>query len=85
MDPVTILIWTIVGIFLLLLARGMFLVGTGSDAELQAREMTSGNAIGDSGWGVLEWLRTTNFAPVVYLEYRLGLRDFDTGEEGDEE
>lgn len=78
MDTVTILIWTIVIGFLLLLARGMFLVGSGSDAELKAQEMTTNNAIGQTGWTALEWLRTTNFAPVVYLEYKLGLHDDET-------
>lgn len=73
MDLLLILAAGIVAVLALLVARGMYLIGQGSDTELDARTKMSQDTLGSTGWSFLDMLRTTDFGPVVWLEDRLGL------------
>jgi hypothetical protein len=73
--------WLVVGVvavvFALLVARGMWVIGTGSDAEHDARDRLDGT-VGESGWNTLDWLRTAEHLPgVSWLEEKLDRGDDD--------
>lgn len=72
--------WLLFGIalmiFALLLARGMWVIGSGSSAETAARErMDSGTAT--AGWSFLDWLREAELPGVTWLESKLDGGDGD--------
>jgi len=74
-----IAVLVVVGIFALLLARGMYLIGSGSDAELEARQKMSGD-VSRTGWATLDSLRNGDVPVVTWLEEKLGLNDGDDDE-----
>jgi len=74
-----IAVLVVVGIFALLLARGMYLIGSGSDAELEARQRMSGST-SRTGWATLDSLRDGDVPVVSWLEEKLGLNDGDDDE-----
>ncbi len=79
MDLVLYGIGAAVLIIALLVARGMWLIGQGTDAEMQAREKTSGT-VGTTGWSFLDALQSGNLPIVSWLESKLGLADDDNTE-----
>lgn len=63
MDPVTLITYVIGGIVLviaLLVARGMYVMGTGSDAEFAARQKAADSQVIGSGFFLLDWARTAD-------------------------
>lgn len=69
MDVVVIL--GVVGlVFVLLLARGAYLLGRGTDAEHRARELSSGR-VSSTGWMTLDSLQDANLPVVTSLEAKL--------------
>jgi len=47
----------------LLVARGMYLIGSGSEAEFEARQQLNG-VVGSSGWALLDGLRNAELPTV---------------------
>jgi len=74
-----IAVLVVVGIIALLLARGMYLIGTDSDAEIEARQKMSGD-VSNSGWMLLDKLRHGDLPLVSWIEEKLGLNDGDDDE-----
>lgn len=74
MDTLTLIGVGVVGSIALLVARGVYLIGTGSAAEMEARSMTSTNAVTSSGWMTLDWLREGYVPGVSELEAWLDQR-----------
>jgi hypothetical protein len=70
MDVVVLSLGAVGLVFALLLARGMFLIGRGTDAEEQARVLSSGR-VSSTGWMTLDALRDANIPVVVLLEQKL--------------
>lgn len=62
-----------------LLARGMYLIGSRSNAELEARSLSTGNNVLSTGWVILDGLRTTSHPAIRFIESKLGMED-DTDE-----
>lgn len=60
-------------VLLLLLARGMYLIGTGSDAEYAARAKADDVPFAKTGFGLLDYARSVRLPSVVErLEALLG-------------
>lgn len=55
------------------LARGVYVIGQGSDAELQARSASTGSTVMGSGWMLLDSLRSMQLPALSGLESRLGI------------
>lgn len=77
MEPLTIVLIIVGGGLALLVARGMYLIGQGGEAELQAREKAADSAVVDSGWFVLDWLREVELPTLEWLEKKLGINQDD--------
>lgn len=65
----------VVLIIALLAARGAWLIGQGTEAELQAREKTSTNTAAVTGWSLLDALQAGDIPVVSWIERKLGLAD----------
>lgn len=68
--------WAIAVVVLVLaafIARGMYLIGQGSDAELAARSKATDSRVVDSGWFLLDWLRDWDSPTLEYIEDKLGI------------
>ena len=73
--------WLLVAIVVLLVAllvaRGMWVIGSGSAAEHDARDRLDGT-VGETGWNTLDFLRTVEHLPgVSWVEEKLGRGDDD--------
>lgn len=79
MNWLLIALGTVGVLVLLLLARGMYLIGTGSEAEMEARREMSGS-VSNSGWMTLDALRSGDLPVVSTVEEKLGLNDEDEEE-----
>lgn len=77
MDIILYAVGGVVLIIALLAARGAYLIGQGSDAELQAREMASGSTTATTGWSLLDALQSGNIPVVSWIEHKLGWADGD--------
>lgn len=76
MDIILLVLAGIIATVALLVAYGTWLIGRGSEAEAQAREMAGGSSVAASGWSVLDWLRDAPLPGVSELEdYRDHLID----------
>lgn len=64
----------------LLLARGMYLIGTGSEAELEARDRMDGTTA-TTGWMTLDRLRTGDVPIVSTIEEKLGINEEEEDDE----
>lgn len=56
----------------LLVARGMYLIGSGTDAEYQARAKAADVPGAATGFALLDWLRTADLPFLKRIERRLG-------------
>lgn len=65
----------------LLVARGMYVIGSGSEAELEARKRMDGRTA-RTGWNALWLLRTGRLPIVSTIEEKLG---WTPDEEGDDD
>jgi len=74
MDLLLYAVGAVVLIVALLAARGAYLIGQGSDAELEAREKTSGT-VGTTGWSLLDALQSGNIPVVSWIERKIGWAD----------
>lgn len=73
----------VIGVVLLLLvARGVYLIGRGTETEQTAREELDGE-VTTNGWLLLDWLQEGEIPLVSWIEERLGINQEDT-EEDDE-
>lgn len=73
----------VIGVVLLLLvARGVYLLGRGTETEQAARDELDGE-VAANGWLVLDWLQEGDIPLVSTLEERLGINQTET--EGDDE
>lgn len=79
MNIIEIAVMLTIAAFLILLARGMMLIGIGSDAEHTARLRTQKSDIANAGWLTLDMLRTSDNALLTRLDQLLG-RDTTTTE-----
>lgn len=77
MTPLQWVIVIVVIGFALLVARGMMLIGQGGAAEQQARSKAADSAVVDSGWFLLDWLRTAELPTIAYFEEKLGINQDD--------
>jgi uncharacterized membrane protein YagU involved in acid resistance len=80
MDIVTIAVIVMVGIVAGLLARGMYLIGQGSEVEMEVRSKATDSNIVNSGWMILDWLRNWDSPTLQYIESKLGI-DQEDGED----
>lgn len=70
----------IVLVIALLVARGVYLIGRGSDAEMAAREQSAEqlpDTLSSNGWLFIDWLQEGEIPLVSYLENRLGINQTD--------
>lgn len=81
MDPLVIGVLAVVAILALLVARGMWLLGRGSEAEQAAREKTGGSAVASSGWTMLDGLQHGEVPIVSDIEERLGINQDEEDED----
>lgn len=73
LPAVGIVVGVIVLAFLLLLARGMYLIGSGSDAEYAARSKAADVPFARTGFALLDYARSARLPAVVErLEELLG-------------
>lgn len=70
--------WMLIGVGIvglavaLLVARGVYLIGRGTEAEHQARMTSAQSMTVSTGWALLDMLRTGNVPLVGWIEERLG-------------
>jgi len=72
-----LLLYAIGGVVLviaLLVARGAWLIGQGTEAEMEARDRTNGGVSG-TGWAFLDALQSGNIPVVSWIETKLGWAD----------
>lgn len=70
--------WMLVGggialVLALLVARGMYVIGSGSDAEFEARNRVNPAGIGSQGFHLLDRLRNGPVPLVSWIENKLGI------------
>lgn len=80
MDAIVIAGLSVVGIIALFVARGVYLIGTGGEAEMQARSMGTGNEVTSAGWVTLDSLRDGYVPGVSEIESWLDDRRGDDDE-----
>lgn len=64
-------------VLLLLIARGVYLIGRGTEPEQAAREELDGE-VGANGWLLLDWLQEGEIPLVSTLEEWLGINQDET-------
>jgi hypothetical protein len=65
----------------LLAARGAWLIGQGSEAEMQAREMSGTSTTATTGWSLLDGLQSGNIPVISTIEQWLGWADEDEAQD----
>lgn len=71
----------VIGVVLLLLvARGVYLIGRGTETDQAAREELDGE-VAANGWLLLDWLQEGEIPLVSTLEDWLGINQEDTEED----
>ena len=80
MTPSQIVLLAIGLLLALAIARGMYLIGSGSEAEHQARSTSVGNDVLGSGWMILDSLRSSSHPAILYIESKLGI-DSNAGDQ----
>jgi len=85
MDLIFAVLLAIVGLVAVLAAYGAWLIGQDSEAEQQARELSSDSTWLSNGWFALDWMRVGDLPIVTALEdYLAHLREVAGGVVGDE-
>lgn len=80
MEPLLVAVLVIVGLLAALVAYGSWLIGQGSAAEANARQMSDGSEVLSAGWSSLDRLRSARLPVVQAIEdYLVHLRDVATG------
>lgn len=72
-----LVVGAIVLAFLLLVARGVYVIGRGRDVEYKAREKSSSGSVGGTGFQLLDLLRYGDLPLVSTIEEWLGRDDSD--------
>lgn len=76
MDPLLGVVLGAVALVAALFAYGSWLIGQGSSAELEARELSADSSVLSAGWTSLDWVRTAPLPVVQAVEdYLAHLRD----------
>lgn len=73
MTPIQLVLLGIGLLFALAIARGMYLIGSGCEAEHQARSTSVGNDVLGSGWMILDSLRSSSHPAILFIESKLGI------------
>lgn len=80
MVDLTLVALVSVALLAILVARGLYIIGRGSEAEMNARAMSADSTVATSGWGVLDSLRQRPMPRVAALEAWLGINQDDDQE-----
>jgi hypothetical protein len=78
-SPLLLAVLIVLGILALLVARGMWLLGQGTDVEQQARARAGGD-VTRAGWSLLDMAREADLPFVSAIEDRLGINQDDEGD-----